>query len=64
LQNEKAGFALPIYGQSTGPNGYDLIDSPIFAYWMPVLKVVGDVVQVALEDAERVVEDMLPIQRD
>jgi len=67
---------VQIYGQPTGPRGYDLIDSPIFAYWMPVLKVVGDAVQypfsggykvhvsVALEDAERVAEHVLPMLQE
>jgi hypothetical protein len=67
---------VTIYGQPTGPRGYDVIDIPIFAYWMPVLKVVGNAVQypfaggykvhvsAVLEDAERVAAHVLPILQD
>ena len=32
---------MKIYGQPTGSTGYDPIDSPIFAYWMPIMRVVN-----------------------
>jgi hypothetical protein len=31
---------MDAYGQKIGKDGYDLIDSMIFLYWMPVVKVV------------------------
>jgi hypothetical protein len=67
---------VKIYGQPTGLLAYNVIDIPIFLYWMPVLKVVGKTVQypfaggykvhvsAALEDAERVAEHVLPILQD
>ena len=67
---------MKIYGQPTGLLAYNVIDIPIFLYWMPVLKVVGKTVQypfaggykvhvsAALEDAERVAEHVLPILQD
>jgi hypothetical protein len=30
-------FSVEIYGQPIGPQGYDIIDSVIFAYWMPAV---------------------------
>jgi hypothetical protein len=67
---------VEIYGQPIGPQGYDIIDSVIFAYWMPAIKVVGRVVQhpftggykihvsVALADADRVARSVLPILQE
>jgi len=67
---------MDLYGQPTGPAGYDIIDSPIFACWMPVLAVVGDEVRhpfeggyklhlsVDPEDAERVAQHVLPVLQD
>jgi hypothetical protein len=64
---------MEIYGQLIGHSGYDVIDSVIFAYWMPAVKVVGRVVQhpfaggykvhvsVDLADADRVARSVLPI---
>lgn len=63
---------MEIYGQPTGAKGYDIIDSPLFLYWMPVLKVVGGIVKhpwpggykihvsPAVSDAERVARALLP----
>jgi hypothetical protein len=62
-----------IYGQPSGPAGYDIIDSPIMLYWMPILRIQGNVVQhpfqqgykvhvsVDLGDAERVAIAVLPV---
>jgi len=67
---------MDLYGQPTGPTGYDVVDSPIFACWMPVLTVVGEEVRhpfeggyklhlsVAPEDAERVARHVLPVLQD
>jgi hypothetical protein len=64
---------MDLYGQPTGPAGYDVIDSPIFACWMPILAVVGEEVlhpfeggyklhlSVDPEDAERVARHVLPV---
>lgn len=35
---------MPVYGQPTGPQGYDRIDLSVFVYWMPVPTVVGSIV--------------------
>ncbi len=63
---------MTVYGQPTGPRGYDIIDSPIMLYWMPVLRVVGRVVHhpypggyklhvsVDSADADRVARVALP----
>jgi len=63
---------MTVYGQPTGPRGYDIIDSPIMVYWMPVLRIAGRVVQhphaggyklhisVDPADAERVARAALP----
>ena len=63
---------MHVYGQPTGPRGYDIIDAPIFLYWMPVLSVVGSIVRhpfpggykvhvsVDPADAERVARVLLP----
>jgi hypothetical protein len=63
---------MTVYGQPTGPRGYDIIDSPIMLYWMPVLRVVGRVVHhpypggyklhvsVDPDDADRVARAVLP----
>jgi hypothetical protein len=70
-----------MYGQPTGEHGYAPVYSkedenvPVFACWMPAVKVVGKKVKfpfpspggykvhlsVALEDAERVAQRVLPI---
>lgn len=67
---------MEIYGQSTGHNGYDIIDSVIFAYWMPAVKIVGRVVKhpfaggykmhisADLADADRVARSVLPILQE
>jgi hypothetical protein len=67
---------MEIYGQLIGYSGYDVIDSVIFAYWMPAVKVVGRVVQhpfvggykvhvsVDLADADRVARSVLPILQE
>ncbi|HTO82593.1 MAG TPA: hypothetical protein VMQ73_10180 [Methylomirabilota bacterium] len=64
---------MDLYGQPTGPAGYDVIDSPIFACWMPVLTVVGEEIghpfeggyklhlSVDADDAERVAQHVLPV---
>ena len=63
---------MEIYGQPVSNEGYNIIDSLIFLYWMPVLTVVGDVVthpynngykvhvSVDAGDAERVARRLLP----
>ena len=63
---------MPVYGQPTGPQGYDMIDISVFVYWMPVLTVVGSVVthpwrngykvhvSVDISDADRVARRLLP----
>ena len=67
---------MEIYGQLIGHSGYDLIDSVIFAYWMPAVKILGRVVQhpfaggykvhvsVDLADADRVARSVLPILQE
>jgi hypothetical protein len=64
---------MTVYGQPTGPRGYDIIDSPIMLYWMPMLRVAGRVVQhphaggyklhvsVDPADADRVARGALPL---
>ena len=64
---------MTVYGQTAGPRDYDIIDSPIMAYWMPVLHVVGGAVHhphpggyklhvsVDPDDAERVAHFALPL---
>ncbi len=66
-------IAMQVYGQPTGPRGYDIVDSPIFLYWMPVLRVRGRSVEhpfpggykvhVSIDpsDAERVARTVLPM---
>jgi hypothetical protein len=68
-----AKIAMTVDGQPTGPRGYDIIDSPIMVYWMPVLRVAGRVVQhphaggyklhvsVDPADADRVARGVLPL---
>ena len=68
-----ATIAMTIYGQPAGLRGYDIVDSPIMAYWMPVLRVVGGVVHhphpggyklhvsVDPDDAERMARFALPL---
>jgi hypothetical protein len=63
---------MQVYGQPTGSNGYDIIDSPIFLYWMPAVKFEGGRVKhpwpagykvhiaPALDDAERIADALLP----
>jgi hypothetical protein len=63
---------MPVYGQPTGPQGYDMIDVSAFVYWMPVLTVVGSIVthpyrngykvhvSVDSGDADRVARRLLP----
>ncbi|MBX6369632.1 MAG: hypothetical protein IRZ04_16740 [Rhodospirillales bacterium] len=63
---------MEVYGQPTGSNGYDIIDSPIFLYWMPAVKFErgrvkhpwpsGYKVHIApaADDAERVARALLP----
>jgi len=63
---------MTVYGQPTGPRGYDIIDSPIMLYWMPLLRVVGPIVHhpysggyklhvsVDPDDADRVARIALP----
>jgi hypothetical protein len=63
---------MQVYGQPTGSNGYDIIDSPIFLYWMPAVKFergrvkhpwpCGYKVHVApaADDAERIARVLLP----
>jgi len=63
---------MEIYGQPTGSKGYDIIDSPIFLYWMPAVTFQGGRVKhpwpsgyklhiaPALDDAERVARALLP----
>jgi hypothetical protein len=67
---------MDLYGQPTGPAGYDVIDSPIFACWMPVLRVVGEEVRhpfeggyklhlsVVPDEAGRVARQVLPVLQD
>ena len=67
---------MDVYGQPVGYLGYDVIDSVIFVYWMPVLRVVGSAVQhpfaggykvhvsVDLADADRVARSVLPILQE
>jgi hypothetical protein len=62
-----------IYGQPSGRDGYDIIDSPIMLYWMPILRVHGDVVRHPFQqgykvhvsvdpgDADRVARAALPV---
>jgi hypothetical protein len=64
---------MTVYGQPAGPRDYAIIDSPIMAYWMPVLHVAGGVVHhphaggyklhvsVDPDDAERVARVALPL---
>ena len=59
-----------------GHRGYDIIDSVIFAYWRPVVKVIGRFVRhpfaggykvhvsVDLADADRVPRSVLPILQE
>jgi hypothetical protein len=63
---------MDVYGQPIGPQGYDIIESPIFLCWMPVLRVTGRIVRhpfshgykvhvsVAPGDADRVARAALP----
>jgi hypothetical protein len=63
---------MEVYGQPTGSNGYDIIDSPIFLYWMPAVKFERGAVKhpwpsgykvhvsPAPDDAERVARALLP----
>lgn len=63
---------MEVYGQPAGSSGYDIIDSPIFLYWMPAVKFErgrvkhpwpsGYKVHVAPtpDDAERVARALLP----
>jgi hypothetical protein len=67
---------MEVYGQPTGSSGYDIIDSPLFLYWMPSVKFAGGRVKhpwpggykvhiaPALDDAERVARAMLPMLQD
>jgi hypothetical protein len=67
---------MDVYGQPLGYLGYDVIDSVVFVYWMPVLRVTGSVVQhpftggykvhisVDLADADRVARSVLPILQE
>lgn len=63
---------MQVYGQPTGSEGYDIIDSPIFLYWMPAVKFEGGRVKhpwpsgykvhiaPSVDDAVRVAQTLLP----
>ena len=65
---------MQIYGQPVSKTGYDIIDSPIFLYWMPVVKILpggqiqhpfvgGIKIHVSADpaDADRIAGALLPL---